>query len=67
MIKSNGIMTVEKSLLSIMICNLLPILKFKGAFTRNEIQPDIPTNNFGSFIRLNGLQIHLHQTSIISI
>ena len=41
-----------------------------GAFRRNEIQPDIPTNHFSllfcPFIRLNELGTHLHWHSIFS-
>ena len=40
-----------------------------GAFTRNEIQPDIPINNFrvlfGAFIGLSGLRNHLYRNSIL--
>ena len=43
--------------------------RVKGAFTCNEIQPDIPTNDFGPlfglFNRLNWLQTHLLRNSIL--
>ena len=40
-----------------------------GAFTRNEIKSDIPTDNFGLLmcpsIRLNELQNHLYWNSVL--